>query len=74
MPTNEAVAWAKRLEKVFREAPKGYWFYVANGTAHVVRLGRDGDRIKKRDKITFDQDAIVYTLMDVPISMDGGDW
>ena len=70
----EIKAWAKRLEGVMRQAPKGCWVYVANGTFHVMRLGADGDRIKNRDRITFSQDAIVYTLMGIPISMDGGDW
>ena len=70
----EAVAWAERLERVFRDAPAGYWFYVANGTAHVMRLDSDGKRIMKRDRITFDDNAVVYTLNDVKIAMDGGDW
>lgn len=67
-------AWAERLERVMRDAPKGCWLYIANGTAHVMQLGAEGDRIKTRDGITFSQDAIVYTLLQIPIEMDGGDW
>jgi hypothetical protein len=28
----------------------------------------------KRDRVTFDQNAIVYTLSGIRIAMDGGDW
>jgi hypothetical protein len=72
--TKVVEAWAKRLEAVMRDAPKGCWLYVANGTAHVMRLGPDGKRIVKRDRVTFDQNAIVYTLSGIRIAMDGGDW
>lgn len=74
MAEKEIEAWAKRLEKVMREAPRGCWLYVASGTAHVMKLGPDGKRIMKRDKITFDDKAVVYTLNGVSIGMDGGDW
>jgi hypothetical protein len=70
----EITAWAKRLESVFRAAPQGIWFYVASGTAHVLRLDTNGKRKLKRDKITFDDKAVVYTLNGVRIAMDGGDW
>lgn len=70
----EIIRWSRRLEKVFCEAPEGVWFYVANGTAHVVRLGLDGDRVKTGNGTSFDQDAIIYTLMKIRIAMDGGDW
>jgi hypothetical protein len=70
----EIVKWAKRLESVFRDAPQDVWFYVANGTANVLRLDSNGKRKMKRDKITFDDKAVVYTLNGVPIALDGGDW
>jgi hypothetical protein len=57
-----------------RDAPKGCWLYIANGTAHVMRLDPYGKRIMKRDRITFDDSAVVYTLNNIRIGMDGGDW
>lgn len=74
MSDTQIKAWAKRLEEVMRQAPRGCWLYIANGTAHVMKLGADGDRIKMRDGVTFSQDAILYTLLQIPIEMDGGDW
>lgn len=72
--TKQIEAWAAKLEKVMREAPPGCWLYTASGIAHVMKLGADGKRILKRDKITFDDTAVVYTLNGVKIGMDGGDW
>ena len=75
MPTGKDIeAWAKKLERVMREAPPGCWLYVASGTAHVLRLDSNGKRIMKRDRITFDDNAVVHTLNGVAIGMDGGDW
>lgn len=71
---DEIIRWAKRLESVFRNAPAGIWFYVANGTANVVRLDSDGDRAKLGNGTSFDPDAVVYSLTKVPIALDGGDW
>lgn len=71
---DEIRRWSERLEKVFRDAPSGIWFYVANGSAHVLRLEPNGRRKVKRDKVTFDDNAIVYSLTRIPIALDGGDW
>lgn len=74
MPTDtEAIKWAKKLEKVFREAPKGYWFYVASGSGYVMRLGPNGKRIELGNG-SFDPDAVLYSLSRLPIALDGGDW
>lgn len=59
----------KRLKSLELRWNNKYWLYSASGDLHLMKIGKDGNRIM--DGTGFSQKAIVE---DFNIPCDGGDW
>jgi len=72
-PEEQAIAWAKKLEKLLLNYPKGHWLFSASGSLSLLKTDVEGNRVIAKHG-GVDQDYKIYKFSNNIIENDGGDW